>query len=74
MKETVIGLASYPVCLPNGRHLGPGETAEVAGSPELDVLVASGLLYKVAHLTPPSISTAKRTEAVKPETPAEENS
>lgn len=67
-KETVIALAPYPVSLPNGQHLRPGEIAEISASPELTKLASSGLIYIKPTPIPPVPQAAKRAVV-----PSEEN-
>ena len=69
-KQRVIGRASYPVALPSGRHLRPGEIAEEKASVELDHLVDIGLLFKLPAL-PISISTSRREHVPAPVTSEE---
>lgn len=50
-KLTVVNSAPYPVALPNGRHLSPGEIALVPDSEELRSLQKLGLLRVVLNVS-----------------------
>lgn len=63
-KITVVAQAPYPVPLPNGRHLLPGEIAKDIDADAIESELAIGFLREVAKL-PAEEKTPTRTPGTK---------
>ena len=70
-KITVVAQAPYPVALPNGRHVAPGEVAKDVDADAITDELALGFLREVA----PSIEekTPQKTERTPAPKRADEN-
>lgn len=67
---TVVTNASYPICLDNGRHLHPGEIAEIEDSERHQHLIEQGHLRLAGNqpkAVPPTAAPVKSSEPARPQ-------